>query len=109
MRHLASELSRGTNINEWTAFAALGQCLIVKRSYLIVATFFAWAIVSVNNMRNGPCQDVRVISLGSRRTLCVHPTVRRLSEARLNDACLDLIRVGGGRLMAYTWPTRTFD
>jgi len=46
MRHLASELSRGTNINEWTAFAALGQCLIVKRSDLIVATFFARAIVS---------------------------------------------------------------
>ena len=36
-------------------------------------------------------QDVRVVSLGSRRNLCVNPAVKSLtSESRVNDACLDL-------------------
>lgn len=33
---------------------------------------------------------MRVVSLGSRRNLCINPSVKVLSEQRINDACLDL-------------------
>jgi chromosome transmission fidelity protein 1 len=35
-------------------------------------------------------QDIRVVTLGSRKTLCINPDVSNLGEERINDSCLDL-------------------
>lgn len=35
-------------------------------------------------------KGVRVATLGSRRSLCINPDINKLTESRIDDACLDL-------------------
>jgi chromosome transmission fidelity protein 1 len=47
--------------------------------------------------RTAFAKDLRVVALGSRRQLCVHPAVQSLkSAARMNERCLEL-QDGGGQ------------
>jgi len=47
----------------------------------------------VREIRKTAFKDVRVVSLGSRRTMCIHPRVKQLqSDTAINDACLDLVQ-----------------
>jgi chromosome transmission fidelity protein 1 len=63
------------------------QVIYASRTHSQLAQFLG----EVRRTRLG--RESRVLVLGARRALCIHPRVRRLpSAARVNDACLDLVQ-----------------
>ena len=63
---------------------ALPKVFFCSRTHSQLAQF-------VREIKKTAFKNVRVVSLGSRKNLCVNPAVKSLrSESRINDACLDL-------------------
>jgi len=63
---------------------ALPKVIFCSRTHSQLAQF-------VREVRKTAFKNARVVSLGSRKNLCIHPDVKKLgSESRINDACLDL-------------------
>lgn len=63
---------------------ALPKVIFCSRTHSQLAQF-------VREVRKTAFKNARVVSLGSRKNLCINPDVKKLSsESRINDACLDL-------------------